>query len=99
MIDINALRHERIAERRKAIPRAYRKTYDKAVERRSFRAAIKAQCLECVCWARDEVRNCTDLACPLYAYRPYQESSQSGHKCCFTEPESQNQSKEVSQHV
>jgi hypothetical protein len=35
-------------------------------------AAIKAHCLECVGYARDEVTQCTAKACPLFAYRPFQ---------------------------
>jgi hypothetical protein len=76
----SARRQERIAERRAQIPRAYRANYDKAVAGRSLRAAIRAQCLECCMWQRIEVRLCTDLACPLYAVRPYQRGSQNGRE-------------------
>ncbi len=69
---MNAERQAAMAERRAQIPRAYRATYDRAVEGRSLRAAINAFCLECVCWRRKEVALCTDVACPLYAGRPYQ---------------------------
>jgi len=72
MADMDDKRQAQIAERRAQMPRAYRATYNRAVKGKSLRAAINAQCLECVCWQRDEVRNCTDLACPLYAVRPYQ---------------------------
>jgi len=65
-------RKEQIAKRRKQISRLYKPVYDRAVKGRSLRAAINAQCLECVGWQRNEVRDCTDLACPLYAVRPYQ---------------------------
>ena len=65
-------RAEKIAERRAQMPRSYKATYDKAVKGKSLRAAINAFCLECVCWQRKEVTLCTDLACPLYAVRPYQ---------------------------
>lgn len=74
---MNIERQKKIAERRAQMPRAYRATYNRAVKGKSLRAAINAQCLECVCWQRDEVRNCTDLACPLYAVRPYQRSQNS----------------------
>jgi len=36
------------------------------------RSAIKAQCLHCVGFTRDDVTHCTSFACPLWAYRPYQ---------------------------
>ena len=38
----------------------------------SPREAIRAHCLECTGWVRREVTLCTALACPLFAYRPYQ---------------------------
>ena len=38
----------------------------------SPRAAIKAQCLCCVNFARKEIRDCTGYSCPLFVYRPYQ---------------------------
>ena len=63
-----------IAQRRTHIPKAYRATYDRATEGKSLRAAVNAQCLECVCWRTKEVRDCTDLASPPYAVRPYQRS-------------------------
>ncbi len=35
-------------------------------------AGIKAKCLDCTCWQRSEITNCTISACPLWPYRPYQ---------------------------
>jgi hypothetical protein len=36
------------------------------------RKAIKAFCLTC-CWMDERaIRECTDAACPLWDYRPYQ---------------------------
>lgn len=83
---------EKIAERRAQIPRAYRATYNKAVKGRSLRAAVNAQCLECVSWQRKEIKLCTDLAYPLYAVRPYQ-NLQNGHGGAFSSVESQNSDK------
>ena len=60
-----------IAERRAQFPDIHKANYNKAMRGRSLRAATKAFCLECVCWQKEEVRECTDLACPLYPYRPY----------------------------
>ena len=82
-------RQEKIAIRHAQIPRAYRATYNRAVKGRSLRAAINAQCLECVCWQRKEVALCTDLACPLYAVRPYQ-LPQNGRDAGFSGVESKN---------
>ena len=67
-------RQEKIAKRRADMPEIYRANYDRAIGG-SLRAAINAQCLECVQWERVEVRLCTSLACPLYGVRPYQGSS------------------------
>lgn len=66
-------REQQIEERLKQIPdlKGYRKVYTKAVSHKSRNAAVKAFCLECVGWEREEVKKCTDLACPLYGYRPY----------------------------
>ena len=38
----------------------------------SPRAAIKAKCLDCCCFDRDEVANCNVILCPLHPYRPFQ---------------------------
>ena len=73
-------RQEQIAERRNQMPRSYRACYDKAVSGKSLRASINSFCLECVCWQIEEIRKCTDLACPLFAVRPYQISQNSRHK-------------------
>lgn len=32
-------------------------------------SAIRAHCLECVCWSVDQVKNCTSPLCPLYPFR------------------------------
>lgn len=40
----------------------------------SPRQAIKAQCLICVGYDRDSVTNCTGYSCPLWTFRPYQNS-------------------------
>ena len=72
---MNTDRQQQIEERLDAMPRKYRATYKKAVSGKSLRAAINAQCLECVYWQSREVTMCTDLGCPLYAVRPYQDNS------------------------
>ncbi len=86
---MNINQREKVAERRAQMPRSYRTTYDKAVSGRSLRAAINSFCLECVCWRIEEIRNCTDLACPLYAVRPYQ-LPQNGRESRSVLPESTN---------
>lgn len=88
-------REEQIAERRASMPKKYRRQYDKAVEGRSLRACINAQCLECVYWQSREVTLCTDLSCPLYAVRPYRISG-SGRDGGLIGAESTNSGRRVS---
>jgi hypothetical protein len=38
----------------------------------SPRQAIKAKCLDCSCFDREEVRDCRVSVCPLWPWRPYQ---------------------------
>jgi hypothetical protein len=89
-------RESQIAERRAQMPRSYRACYDKAVSGKSLRAAINSFCLECVCWQIEEIRNCTDLVCPLYTVRPYQlpQNARDGHSA---RPESKNSAQMVSE--
>ena len=93
---MNTERQEQVEQRRAQMPRSYRATYDKAVSGRSLRAAINSFCLECICWQIEEIRNCTDLACPLYAVRPYQlpQNAHEGHSAL---PESKNSDDTVSE--
>ncbi len=54
----------------------YKGVMEKAFTKKaSPRAAIKAFCLHCVGYERNEVTNCTSLGCPLWHYRPYQDSA------------------------
>ncbi len=41
----------------------------------SPREAIRAMCLTCVGYQRDEITNCTGWSCPLWKFRPYQEGA------------------------
>jgi len=62
----------RILARLKEMPAIYRFGYIKAKKGKSIAAAVRAQCLECVCWQKEEVRLCSSPACPLFQYRPFQ---------------------------
>jgi hypothetical protein len=53
-------------------PGLYRPTLERAYAGKSRNAAIRAFCLRCVGFMRNEVRDCTSFACPLHPYRPYQ---------------------------
>lgn len=41
----------------------------------SPRAAIKAQCLSCMGYDRESIKNCSGWSCPLWKYRPFQEAA------------------------
>jgi hypothetical protein len=64
-------RSQKIARKLKEIPEIYREIYEKAATEGSKPAAIKAFCLECVCWQKNEIINCTCVTCPLYLVRPF----------------------------
>ena len=55
--------------RLREVPRKYRALYRRAWARKSRKAAIRAQCLECVGFSSREVELCTAPACPLFAFR------------------------------
>jgi len=60
-----------VREHGKSVPPKLQQAYYRAsTGTASPRAAIKAFCLECVGWDRDDVIGCTAPACPLYQYRP-----------------------------
>ena len=89
-VEMDNKRQQRIMERLAQIPKAYRGIYNKALQGKSLRAAINAQCLDCCAYQRKEVALCTSLSCPLYAVRPYQEISQDVHDEAFSGVESTN---------
>ena len=78
-----------IRKHRVDIPKIHRNTYDRAMQGKSLKSAVKSFCLECVCWQKEEVRLCTSLACPLYPYRPYKISKRCSKSVSFS-AESQN---------
>lgn len=66
---------ERIAKQRKEMPSKHRKLYDKVMGgKASPRKAINMMCLECWGYVKTETATCDNFACPLFAYRPYQEA-------------------------
>lgn len=50
---------------------AFRKVWDKAMLGASLRACVKAKCLDCSNWQKDEIKDCQCPACALYEVRPY----------------------------
>ena len=70
---LDTSRKPSVEKRAKQVPESARGGYLRsACGTASPRGAIKAHCMECVCWDRTEVTACTALACPLYPYRPFQ---------------------------
>jgi len=69
---MNEARSAAVISRLAEVPATMKRAYLRAVGGKSRPNAIRAFCAECVGWERAEVRACTALACPLYAYRPFQ---------------------------
>jgi len=55
---------------------AYRKLYDKAINKKSMRAAVNSKCLDCMNYQSREIKICSVVTCPLWSYRPYQDRPQ-----------------------
>ena len=65
---------EEVKEYAKTVPEAARNGYLRACAgETSPRGAIKAFCLYCVGYVRQDITNCTAVTCPLYAFRPFVE--------------------------
>lgn len=56
-------------------PSSYRGILKRAYSGKSRAEAIKAHCLQCAGFLRNEVRDCSARGCPLHPYRPYQQGS------------------------
>ena len=50
---------------------SFRKKWIKALQRKSMKAAIYAQCQDCMCWQNTEIKECNIVTCPLFQYRPF----------------------------
>ena len=71
---------EKVAKRAETVSPKYRIGYLRAAAGKvSPREAIKAKCLDCCCWQREEVAHCTVVCCPLWRYRPFQPSRKQPH--------------------
>lgn len=58
-------------------PVSARGTLERAYSGKSKAAGIKALCLWCVGYVRNDVRDCTSYGCPLHPYRPFQQDDES----------------------
>jgi hypothetical protein len=77
---MDVIRKARIEQGLKDMPPIYRGSYRKAIQGKSLRAAVNSFCLECCGWQRNEVRDCSSLACPVYKLRPYQRTENQGRE-------------------
>ncbi|MEI7836727.1 MAG: hypothetical protein WCK05_10000 [Planctomycetota bacterium] len=73
-IDLLPAHRQGVLNRVAAMPETCRMTYLAGRKGDSPTNAIKAFCQMCVGWQdmAENIRGCTDPACPLYANRPYQ---------------------------
>lgn len=63
----------------KCIPNSYRKLWlDSFDGTASKTRALKAKCLECSAYQKEEIRGCPARQCPLWRYRPYKTSEKGG---------------------
>ena len=70
-LDLGPRQRASVLKRLLEMPESSRRTFLLALWGTSRQSAIKAFCMECVGWEREEVRNCTATACPLWAHRPW----------------------------
>lgn len=54
---------------RDSVPSQYRGHYRKAYDAASPTKAIRAKCLDCMCWQPSEIAQCPVTYCPLWEYR------------------------------
>ena len=56
----------------KSVPAKYRGIFLRTLSKgtRSRKDAIRAMCMECVCWQEAEVTRCPTTYCPLWPFRP-----------------------------
>lgn len=60
---------EKIKDRASSYNPTSRVIYKRAMTGRSRKDAMTAFCVMCMGYSSSEVKNCTDLACPLFPYR------------------------------
>lgn len=55
-----------------SMPVTYQRTFLKAYTTRSMANGVRAKCLDCALFSKEEITNCTVLTCALFEFRPYQ---------------------------
>lgn len=57
----------------KLIPRLYQHLmYNVFSSKKGYAKAVKAKCLDCSCFQKNEIKDCSVEICPLWNVRPYQ---------------------------
>lgn len=66
--------HPKVVSDFKNVPDKNKRLYLQVhtVDKPSYPDAVKLKCLDCCCWDRTEITNCTVRQCGLWAIRPYQ---------------------------
>lgn len=59
------------------VPALYQNIFRKALKSKAN--ALKSKCLDCCCFQRAEITNCTVIDCPLWPHRPYQVKERKNH--------------------
>jgi hypothetical protein len=67
--------HPKIVSDFKNVPDKHKRLYLEvhAGEKVSVAKRVKQKCMDCCCWDRTEITNCTVRQCGLWAIRPYQQ--------------------------
>ena len=85
---MSATREQRVAKLIAEAPVSARGILKRALDGTGGRAnAIQAMCLHCTGYDRETVRNCTGWCCPLWQYRPFQSSAETGQETGVPEEE------------
>lgn len=74
IVNSNVISHVQKNYIQKSIPKHYWKLYFDLIAKNHNKKtkAIQAKCLDCCCYVREEITQCTVTTCPLYNMRPYQ---------------------------
>ena len=66
---------KRLADIQKHTPKLHPLFFRVYAGQTGLTEAVKAKCLDCSCWQREEITDCRVFACPLWAHRPYQKEA------------------------
>ena len=61
----------------RSVPKSYQAEYNSGIKKKSRTKAVNSFCRQCFGWENvaENIRECTAITCPLYAYRPYQNTA------------------------